>query len=96
MLFLNQLEAVKILNMQVEVGGCYLFESEKKNIEIVLICYRLLLKYYKEHQKGEGTQRVTEKQILTLTLECLCCIVTIVTQQFTSELDKFLSSIGNL
>ncbi|XP_053406526.1 Fanconi anemia group I protein-like [Mercenaria mercenaria] len=54
----------------------------------------LLLKYYKKNQTGEGSQRVTEKQILTLTLECLCSVVTIVTQQYISDLDKFLSSLA--
>lgn len=57
--------------------------------------FRLFLGYYVTNQKSDGNQRVREKQILTQILDCLVCTVTIATQQYPSELNKFLESFGN-
>ncbi|WAR22215.1 FANCI-like protein [Mya arenaria] len=54
---------------------------------------RLLLGYYIRSQGDDRNPGVRERQIVTLTLEGLGSAIAIATQQYSSQLDKFLDSL---
>ena len=61
---------------------------------IGLFISRLLLAYYIDNQKAYHDQRVSEKQVLSQTLEGLVSLITIITQRYKQDLSKFLGSLG--
>ena len=57
------------------------------------VFFRLFVHYYVNNQKSNGEQGVRERQVLTQTLECLSCTITIISQQYTTDMVKFLEEL---
>jgi len=57
---------------------------------------RMLLGHYEGSRRGAGEPGVRERQVTSLTLECLAATITIATTQHHQHLDKFLDALGRI